>query len=461
MLNQYKNIDQIKSATQSVSGERIVRTKSEFASYDLVEPVYLNTDIINVSNDNRIEFHVYSNDTWLTGNHKIQFQTKIPEFKDKATNAIIPINTAIGIDLYSEFEKLKLTAGNFRIAFNFFKNLIGSYERQHLRIDEISPDRTEIRLRAIDDTDPEFLQQITNYIQTVNQTAQQYYKPYLLNFSRNNCVLFVNSVVIGEYLYVKLQEPLSQDIAVDFKCWIVEEQKPTYIDRVAIQPKVNKKQFNSLAGPNWQAFSPQQTSAGTDYRTWTDILGSSVQTSQQIVDAYFSGSLSGVKLNIDYSDFNNFVFYSSATERLENFKYKLQLLEQYTSQSSAVASLSGSVATTNSQEFFDLKTSLVSGFDDFEKFLYYESSSKLTTHTLPLEFVNVSRLTGSYVAPVPKLNATRPYALVSTTSSIFNNWYNGLYDSASFYDVENINSLYYTIPEFIRNDLANVWARWR
>ena len=456
MLNQYKNIDQIKSATQSVSGERIVRTKSEFASYDLVEPVYLNTDIINVSNDNRIEFHVYSNDTWLTGNHKIQFQTKIPEFKDKATNAIIPINTAIGIDLYSEFEKLKLTAGNFRIAFNFFKNLIGSYERQHLRIDEISPDRTEIRLRAIDDTDPEFLQQITNYIQTVNQTAQQYYKPYLLNFSRNNCVLFVNSVVIGEYLYVKLQEPLSQDIAVDFKCWIVEEQKPTYIDRVAIQPKVNKKQFNSLAGPNWQAFSPQQTSAGTDYRTWTDILGSSVQTSQQIVDAYFSGSLSGVKLNIDYSDFNNFVFYSSATERLENFKYKLQLLEQYTSQSSAVASLSGSVATTNSQEFFDLKTSLISGFDDFEKFLYYESSSKLTTHTLPLEVVNVSRLTGSYVAPVPKLNATRPYALVSTTSSIFNNWYNGLYDSASFYDVENINSLYYTIPEFIRNDLANV-----
>ena len=407
MLNQYKNIDQINSATKSISGERIVRSKSEFASYDLVEPVYLNTDIVNVSDDTKIEFHVYSNDTWLTGNHKIQFQTKLPEFKDKNTNAIIPISTAIGIDLYSEFEKLKLTAGNFRIALNFFKNLIGSYERQHLRIDEISPDRTEVRLRAIDDMDSEFLQQITNYIQTVNQTTQQYYKSYLLNFSRNKCVLFVNSVVIGEYLYVKLHEPLPQDIAVDFKCWVVEEQKPTYIDRVAIQPKFNKKQFNSLAGPNWQAFAPQQTSAGTDYRTWTDILGSSVQTSQQIVDAYFSGSLSGVKLNIDYSDFNNFIFYSSATERLENFKYKLQLLEQYASQSLTVASLSGSVATTNSQEFSDLKTSLISGFDDFEKFLYYESSSKLTTHTLPLEFVNVSRLTGSYIDPVPEIKCNK------------------------------------------------------
>jgi hypothetical protein len=63
-----------------------------------------------------------------------------------------------------------------------------------LRIDEISPDRTEIRLRAIDDEDPEFLQQITNYIQTVDQTASEFYKSYLLNFSRNQCVLFVNSV---------------------------------------------------------------------------------------------------------------------------------------------------------------------------------------------------------------------------------------------------------------------------
>ena len=294
MLNQYKNIDQIKSATQSVSGERIVRTKSEFASYDLVEPVYLNTDIINVSNDNRIEFHVYSNDTWLTGNHKIQFQTKIPEFKDKATNAIIPINTAIGIDLYSEFEKLKLTAGNFRIAFNFFKNLIGSYERQHLRIDEISPDRTEIRLRAIDDTDPEFLQQITNYIQTVNQTAQQYYKPYLLNFSRNNCVLFVNSVVIGEYLYVKLYEALPESIETNFRCWVVKELKPTYIDNINVESIIEAQTFNVLSGPNWQANYSYDTSTETGLQNWNDLLGSSTSTSQQIIDNFFSGKMSSL-----------------------------------------------------------------------------------------------------------------------------------------------------------------------
>ena len=145
---------------------------------------------------------------------------------------------------------------------------------------------------------------------------------YLLNFSRNQCVQFINSVVVGEYLYVKLQDPLPKQFKEDFKCWVVEELKPTYIDRVNILASGIDRTFNQLSNPNWQATFAYNTSTETGLKSWTDLLGSSVQTSQQLVDHYFSGSLSGMKLNINYSDFNNFVFYSSATERLENFKYK-------------------------------------------------------------------------------------------------------------------------------------------
>ena len=456
MLTQYKNINEIKSATKSISGERIDRTKTEFISYDANESVYSNKDIVNVTDDNRIELHVYAGESWLTGNHKIQFQSKIPEYRDKITNQVIQIDSALGVDIYSQFDQLKLTAGEFRIAINFFKNLIGSYELQHLRIDEISPDRTELRLRAIDDENPEFLQQITNYIQTVNHTSDTFYKTYLLNFSRNQCVLFVNSVVIGDYLYVKLYEPLPQNIALDFKCWVVEEQKPTYIDRVSIQTVTVTKQYNKLANPNWQANYSYTTSNETNLKTWSDLLGSSVQTSQQIVDAYFSGSLSNVKLNIDYSDFNNFVFYSSATERLENFKYKLELLETYTSQSLAVSQLSGSVATTNVQDYENLIRNLIGGFDDFEQYLYYQSSSLLSTYSIPLEAPIVNIVTGSYIQPVPKLNTTKPYTLASLSSSLFTNWYDAVYSSASLYDTYNINALQFAIPEYIRFDSDNV-----
>ena len=454
MLNQYKNIEEIKTAKGAVSADRINRTKKEFLSYDLQQTYFSNKDILNVTNDSRLELHVYSGDNWITGNHKISFRTKIPKFRDQKNN-LINIDSGIGIDLYSQLQSLKLTSGKFKFAINFFKNLIGSYEHQHLRIDEISPDRTEIRLRAIDDQDPEFLQQITKYIQTVDQTGSITYKTYLLNFSRNQTILFVNSVVIGEYLYVKLHEPLPEQYQVDFKCWVVEEQKQPYIDNVSILSKVVTKQFNTLSGPNWQANYSFDTSAETELKTWTDLLGSSIQTSQQIVDSYFSGSLGTVKLNIDYSDFNNFIFYSSATERLSNFRYKLELIEYYTSQSNYISTLSGSVPTTNAEDFTSLKTTLIGGFDSFEQYLYYQSSSILTTNNIPSISATVPDLTGSYITPVPKINTSKPYITYSVNSVEFKDWYDSLYVTASQYDSLNYNSLLNTIPEYIRFDSSN------
>jgi hypothetical protein len=456
MLTQYKNINQIQLASGSLSAERLSSSKTDFVSFDADEAVYFNTEINTQTETQRVELHVYADDTWITGNHRITLQNKIPEYRDSQTNKIIQfLAQPLAINLYEEFDKLKLTSGNFRFVINFFKNLIGNYERQHLRIDEISPDRTELRLRAIDADDPEFLTQITSYIQTVNQTSSTFYKNYLLNFSRNNCVLFVNSVVIGEYLYVKLQEPLASDIDVDFKCWIVEEQKDPYVDRVSIVAKSLIKQFNKLSNPNWQASDTLNLSSETGFKTWNDLLGSSTQTSQQIVDTYFSGSLSGIPLNIDYSDFNNFIFYSSATERLINFKYKLELLEYYASQSVVISQISGSDASNNSTEYESYRTTLLSGFDNFEKYLYFESSSKLTTHDIAKENAVYADMTGSYVQPIPKSNSTYPYTLYPVASTQFTTWYNTLLESASLYDSFNLNALEYNIPEFLRFDSNN------
>jgi hypothetical protein len=461
MLTQYKNIDQIQNAAASVSGVRLSDKKTQFASYNINESIFFNTEITTQNVDSRIEIHVYSTDSWITGTHKVNIKNNIPIYRNPEANNIIsfPVQP-VAIDIYDELSKLNLTSGNFTIAVNFFKNLIGNYERQHLRIDEISPDRTEIRLRAIDSDDPEFLKQIATYIDTVSsrtrpQTSRNTYTSYLLNFSRNQCALFVNSVVIGEYLYVKLYEPLANDIDVDFKCWVVEEQKPSYIDRISILPAAFVKQFKQLANPNWYANASYNISSETSFKNWNELLGSSVQTSQQIIDAYFSGSLAGVKLNIDYSDFNNFVFYSSATERLENFKYKLQLLEYYTSQSLAISLISGSVATTNANDYLTQKNNLIGGFDTFEKFLYFESSSKLTTYDIPVETPVVADVTGSYISPIPKTNSTKPYALSAVSSSQFQTWYTTVYEKAVQYDSKNYNSLIQAIPEFIKFDSSN------
>jgi hypothetical protein len=456
MISQYKNIEEILRSQTAISAERIRMIEAQHTSLDAYNAVTVNETILNDTVNSNVELHVYSNETWITGNHTVTVVNKIPTYIDSVTSAEISfISQPIGINLTEEFSNLNLSTGNFKIAVNFFKNLIGNYNYQHLRIDDISPDRTELRLRAIDSKHPEFLQQITNYINNVNHTSSNFYSTYLLNFSRNNCVLFVNSVVIGDYLYVKLRDPLPLDLEINFKCWVVEEQKPTYIDRVHITSAIPIKTFTTLASANWDANAEFSISSETNFKTWNELLGSSVQTSQQIVDSYFSVSLTGIDLNIDFSDFNNFIFYSSATERLSNFKFKLTLLEYYQSQSLLVSLISGSVATTNATDYLSQSTALISGFDAFEKYLYYESSSILTTHNIPVINPTVANLTGSYIQPIPKQNTTKPYTLFPVNSIEFNNWYDSAFEYARQYDTYNIHALIYAIPEWITSNPDN------
>ena len=454
MLLQYKNIDQILNTTKSLSAERY--TQSDIA--DFKTNITFNTDIIQRDSANRIELHVYADTNWITGNHNVSYVGNIPTYYDG--NDIISFTTQpLAIDLYAQLQnELKLSAGRFRFIINFFKNLIGDYDVQYLKIQEISPDRTEIALRPIAADNPIYLQQLTNFIQTVNITnlnKGRVANTYLLNFSKNVTSTIINAVEVRGIIYVKLYDPLPENIEESFKCWIVEEQKQTYVDTVSILPFVAVNEPNILSGPNWQANYSYNTSTETEYKTWTDLLGSSLSTSQQIVDTYFSGSLTGIKLNIDYSDFNNFIFYSTATDRLENFKYKLQLIEYYTQQSASSAVTNGTTAQQSAQTFKNQITSLIGGFDNFEQYLYNQSSSILSTFNNPLEQPVVARLTGSYIIPVPKLNSTYPYINVPTTSSQFISWFSSSYDYAKIYDTFNINSLYRNIPTYQRIDENN------
>ena len=458
MLKQYSNIDEILNADKSLSGIRLPKKSSDLLSFPLDKRIDFDSTIAP-SADSLLEFHVYANDTWITGEHTLPVTNESATFTNTDTNQGIQLlGVPINIDLFAQFDNLNLTAGNYRFVINFFENLIGSYALQHLKVDEISPDRTEVRLKAINKSSTEFLTQINNYINTVNQTAIPggYAKTYLLNFGRNQTFQYVNSIVMGGFLYVKLLNPLPDTIENQFKCWVVEENKYPYIDNVVIYPEDATKTFNTLSGPNWQANNqPFDVSAETDLKNWNDLLGSSAKTSQEIVDAYFSGSLHGVDLNIDYTDFNNFIFYSSATTRVENFKYKLGLVELYNSQSIAVSSLSGSVPITNVSDFNNKITKLIGGFDKFEQFLYYQSSSGLYTHEIPLENPNVGFITGSYITCAPKTGSTYPYTLYSITSSNFTSWYDDLYSNAKIYDSRNFNSLITAIPQFLRLDQEN------
>ena len=148
---------------------------------------------------------------------------------------------------------------------------------------------------------------------------------------------------------------------------------------------------------------------------------------------------SSISISVDYTDFNDFIHFSSAQTRLENFNYKLGLIETY---SASAASLTSVTSSTTSVVILENKISnLIKNFDRFEYFLYYNSGSAYSW---------------------PKTTTTPPYLLEKTDSATALTWYGSAIEgnsnyggrilSASYYDNANKDQLLKSIPEYLRDD---------
>jgi hypothetical protein len=247
-------------------------------------------------------------------------------------------------------------------------------------------------------------------------------------------------------LYIKLTSPLSGDIPVGRSFSIDGRLQQSYIDRVYKQLIYEEPLTEQFLEPNFNIeLDKYGKSDGTDFKAWNDLLDANLSTSQQIIDSYFSGSFGNIKLNIDYSDFSNFVHYSSATERVDNFFSKLQTIEGYNNRITTLQQISGSHALTNISQSITRRDTLIGGFDEFEQWMYNKVTGSLYTHY---------STTDNPATPYPKIS-TYPIVFCPTTSSQAESWYAGVYSSASLYDSQNDSALINMIPFALREDPLN------
>ena len=145
-------------------------------------------------------------------------------------------------------------------------------------------------------------------------------------------------------------------------------------------------------------------------------------------------------INVDYEDYNNFVNFSSAKTRLENFYYKVGLIESYTNElnnflSQVTSDTTTTLAYSSSKAQLTGKIDdIIKNFDGYEYFLYFNSGSQY-----------------SY----PKQNTEPPFQLYPTGSTEALTWVNNQALSASNYDQDNRDWLYWSIPEYLREDSSN------
>lgn len=338
--------------------------------------------------------------------------------------------------------------GSVNIQYNFLKKLFNSQYGKTYWIKEISQSRTEIKLASQVISDSGILEGFNvyqNYISTKN-----YYSDFYLNFGSNNLAIGVNVAFNedeeGAYLIIKLYEPLDADIDVKTQLWIVDKVSEPINYNVNIQvPAEDPNERFKLRGPNYSVAASVKVGQTTPYYSYNTLLTSNVTSSYQKMLNYYQDR--SVDINVDYSNFSNFVHFSNAVERVLNFKYKIQLIESYNqdiANSKKYSAVSPNVAYSASLVAQTSINNIVSKLDPYETFLYFDSGS------------------WSW----PKYTNTQPYALYSVTSSQVSNWLGGietvttpttasLLYSASMYDYSNKDSLRYSVPQYIIDDSNN------
>ena len=270
--------------------------------------------------------------------------------------------------------------------------------------------------------------------------------------------LIVNNKNGGHAGILKLYQPLPERYNIGSTCQIVEEVIPNKSFGVELIPWIETPLPSTiLLPPTSDGVSEQIQPVTTEYKNWSELSFQSSSLYRDIINKVISGSINETELNVDYSEYDNFVHFSSAEKRLSNFKYKLEKLEGYEQESSSISGLytgSGAlgndpntVVTGSQQKLDSLELQideLKNNFDGYEKYLYYESAS-FTTSSFGMHFD----------ATWPKQNTSKPYVLYHSTQSVADTWYENQKVSASNYDYYNRDYLIYHMPEHISRDSEN------
>jgi len=415
-------------------------------NYTLRDESLVSSNYINMSfgdpND-RVELFVYDvNENLLTSVYDYRGYTPY-QIIDPVTGKF----DKILIDPVADAKTLGFDRGSFNIQYEFHKNLFNSSDLRRFWIKEISPSRTELKLSSQTISNLDIINGFNQYQAYIS--LKNYYPDFYLNFGNNDQLIAINATTVtddtGTYLVVKLYEPLPFDYDVKTQLWIYDDisESVSYDVEIQIQAEVSSTQ-NSLRGPNFNVRIGEKNTQTTPYYTYASLLASPVTSSFRQLASYYQDK--AISINLDFTDFSNFVHFSSATERVNNFVYKMSLIENYNSQIISQSAIVGN-ATVKSNTITTLQTSvsnIVENFDIYEYYLYYSSESFAW----------------------PKYNKVKPYQNVSVTSSLALNWLgsettipsqytSSLLYSASLYDDTNKDILRGTMPQYIYDDANN------
>lgn len=387
------------------------------SSFDIanhfIQAVYTVEGTVLESNSNYLNYRVHS-DSGIAG----------------STNA-----SRLIIDPVADVVALDYRVPQIEATYSFYNNLFSpaSKVRPNFYIEQISEDGLELLLITTDLSADQVSQKVGE-IQS-RLAADQNFLDFTLLFGNSLEVVAV-AVATLDYkntkaVVVKLYQELPASIAVRDVLEVVEvvSNPATFlVSSTVVESEVPTRR---LAEPNFSLEYDENGSLPTEYLNYNELLSIDTTYNSNLSELLAKTSEKSIEINVDYSQFSNFINYSSAVERLTNFRYKLTLIESYQNSLTQLASTPS--ATVSKKKFEDLIEGIIRNFDHYERFLYFEKSDYSW----------------------PKTGTNKPYTLLATSNATAQTWYNSTLAEAELYDINNYNALINTVPLYLREDTNN------
>ena len=348
------------------------------------------------------------------------------------------------------------TNGTLYGVYNFVNLELSSSIDNPYYLSEISSDRTEIRLKT------NFLSnnKIQSAYLSLDRTLKkaEFFDEFYISFGENEYHIGVNTQLSippadqenQQYsVLIKLYDPLPLKYSLKDELYVVTKTAETKAFQVEyIEDLGNLDNVTFLQGPNTNLKIKDFINNSTTYKNKNELLGTQSSGSKdQLLNRL---KQDGIMLTPNYStsSFDEFVNFSSAKSRVQNFYTKVGNIQSYEADISTLNRITGSNDGVNqiSSSIASLWTKIeneIANFDGFEYYQYYNTGSD----TYPK--------TGS-IFPLELLPSSSAEVLRWLGSDVENNqYYGGTILSASLYDDNNANWLYYTVPDFIKENSSN------
>ena len=199
---------------------------------------------------------------------------------------------------------------------------------QNFWIKEVSTTRTEIKVARQDLSNTELQSAFTAFNTVLS--ADAYYPDFYLDFGADVQLIGINAVYVEEdgsgYIIFKLYEPLPSQFDVKSTFWVVTQVADPAEFSVSINVTPDAIiDTAQIKGPNFKVQLNDKVGQTTPYYSYASLFQTAITSSYQQLQSIMQEK--GIEINVDYGNFQNFIHFSSTTERIHNFVYKVQQIE--------------------------------------------------------------------------------------------------------------------------------------